>query len=202
MPIKGGYLLATGGGALLLWSGLKGKSWSQAFRAVISGRDPTATLTAYPISPGTPSTDGSGLGGGVPGSASQLAVDFEGYVGVVPYRWNKASPRTGWDCSGAFNYVANHDMHLSIPGYKPGTFTGASHGPNTFIYMGWLPLHAARVKSGQVEAGDVCLWQTHMGVAVDGTHYVSAFDTQKGTVVQPIHGGGPVGEIATFWRLR
>ena len=66
MPIKGGYLIAAGSGALLLWSGLRGKSLSAALRDVISGRNPTTLATAYPIktSPNANASSGSGSGGG------------------------------------------------------------------------------------------------------------------------------------------
>lgn len=49
MPIKGGYLLAAGGGAILIWSGFRGKSVSGSLRDVISGRNPQTLTTAYPI---------------------------------------------------------------------------------------------------------------------------------------------------------
>jgi hypothetical protein len=49
MPIKGGYLIAAGGGALLIWSGLRGKSLSASLRNVISGKSPTTLTAAYPI---------------------------------------------------------------------------------------------------------------------------------------------------------
>jgi hypothetical protein len=64
MPVKGSYLVIAGGGAILLWSGLKGKAWSQVLRSVIAGQKPEATLTAYPIS-GTDVT-GTTTGGGLP----------------------------------------------------------------------------------------------------------------------------------------
>jgi len=196
MPVKGTYLAVAGGGILLLWSGLNGKRWSDVLRSIIAGKKPSASLTAYTIQ-GTPGTafDTASIGG------NGLASDFAQYVGRVPYKWGGGNP-AGWDCSGAYNYTANHDMGISIPGYAPHTFTGQTHGPPTVVYMAWLPGHATRVNASQVTADDICLWQTHMGVATSNTEYVSAYDTQDGTCIKPIHGGGPIGEIATFWRMK
>lgn len=49
MPVKGGYLLVTGGGAILLWSGLKGKSWSSVLRNLIAGKNPLSAIPSNPI---------------------------------------------------------------------------------------------------------------------------------------------------------
>jgi len=38
VPVKGGYLIAAGGGAILLWSGIKGHSWSHTLRDVVNGQ--------------------------------------------------------------------------------------------------------------------------------------------------------------------
>jgi resuscitation-promoting factor RpfB len=64
MPIRGGYLIAAGGGALLLWSGLRGKSLSASLRDVISGKSPATLTAAYPIVT-SPNANASG-GGGIP----------------------------------------------------------------------------------------------------------------------------------------
>jgi hypothetical protein len=71
--------MVTGAGAILLWSGLKGKQWSDVLRQLIAGKKPGAATTAYTIS-GTPqsalATTGSGAGipgftsGGLPGTKS------------------------------------------------------------------------------------------------------------------------------------
>jgi sulfite reductase alpha subunit-like flavoprotein len=43
LPVKGGYLLAAGGGALLLWSGIKGHRWSTVLRDLVSGKQVPST---------------------------------------------------------------------------------------------------------------------------------------------------------------
>lgn len=202
MPVKGGYLLLAGTGGLLLWSGLKGKSWSTVAKDILSGKNPKASLTAFTIQPGTAQSEGFGANIGSGGPVSGAAGDFERYVGVVPYVWAGATPR-GWDCSGSSNWVWNHDLGHAIPGYpKPHSFNGRTHGPATGMWMLWLPFHASKIKRASVQQDDICLWQTHMGIAADNQNYISAFDRQEGTVRKPIDGGGPTGEFATFWRFR
>lgn len=48
MPVRGGYLLAAGGGALLLWSGFRGRNWSDSLRNLIAGK-PLPTSQSNPI---------------------------------------------------------------------------------------------------------------------------------------------------------
>lgn len=48
MPVKGGYLLLAGGGAILLWSGIKGHKWSAVLHDVLSGQSPS-TAAGEPI---------------------------------------------------------------------------------------------------------------------------------------------------------
>lgn len=72
MPAKGIYLAIAGGGAIFLWSGLKGKNWSTVLRNLVSGRNPVTGQTANPI--GGSSTSGSGTSGiSVPSSQSETA---------------------------------------------------------------------------------------------------------------------------------
>jgi len=59
VPIKSGYLLAASGGAILLWSGVKGKQWSSVLRDLIAGK-PVSSATSVPIT----GTSAAGLGGG------------------------------------------------------------------------------------------------------------------------------------------
>jgi len=196
MAIKAGPLFAAGGGVLLLWSGLTGRSWSTVLKDLVSGKNPAASPVKNPIT-GTPATALQA------NTDSSFANDFLNYVGRVPYKWAGASPITGWDCSGSVNYVVCHDSNHAIPGYKGGTFTGNTHGPPTGVWLGWCAAgNAQRLSASMCTAGIIVIWQTHMGIAISNTQYVSAYDTQDGTCVKPIHGGGPVGEVATFWRLK
>jgi hypothetical protein len=137
-----------------------------------------------------------------PGSGTGLAANFRTYVGVVPYVWGGANPQTGWDCSGGVNYCANLNEHLPIPGYAPNTRPVDDHGPATLMWLAWAPANMTHLTRAEVTTDDVVVWQTHMGVALDSTDYVSAADPQLGTCVQPIDTGGPFGEIPTFWRYR
>lgn len=200
MPVKGTYLAIAGGGAVLLWSGVRGKQWSSVLRNIIGGKNPATTASTLAII-GTPASDVNNTNNVDGAPAGSLAGNFQRYVGKVPYKWDGASPVTGWDCSGSFNYVANHDTGIGIPGFKPHTFTGSTHGPPTFTYQIWFRFHAQKIARPQVTTNDVCLWMTHMGVALDNTRYVSAFDTQSGTFETDIDTGGPGGETPSFWRL-
>ncbi len=196
--VDGLALTMIAGGSLLAYSGVKGYSIPHAVTAFIRGELPGGQ-PQYPIS-------GSAAASGDPGAAggsSAAAANFEKYVGKVPYVWGGATP-AGWDCSGSCNYVLCHDTGLPIPGYKAGTFTGANndHGPSTYTWAFWAAAGNLKRLASQsdTQSGDIVLWLSHMGIVTDGGDYVSAYDTQEGTASNPIHGGGPFGEVATFWR--
>jgi resuscitation-promoting factor RpfB len=53
MAIKASYLLLTGAGAVVVYSGVKGKGLSSALRSVISGNKPSSATTANAITPAT-----------------------------------------------------------------------------------------------------------------------------------------------------
>jgi resuscitation-promoting factor RpfB len=69
MAIKPGYLLLAGGGAVVLWSGVKGHRWTTTLRDLVSGQKPTGNELAITTSPSA-----YGYGTGVAPSASQTGV--------------------------------------------------------------------------------------------------------------------------------
>lgn len=68
MPVKAPYLLLTASGAVLVWSGLKGKSWSEVLRNLIAGKDPRLALDTNKIN--TNVADMTTGGGQTPSSSS------------------------------------------------------------------------------------------------------------------------------------
>lgn len=53
MPVKASYLAIAGTGIILLWSGIRGKSWTTILRDVLTGKDPSKAPSSTPIT-GTP----------------------------------------------------------------------------------------------------------------------------------------------------
>ena len=210
MPIKGGYLLAAGGGAILLWSGFRGKSWSNVLRSVVSGKNPNATPSSYPITSSSAAfiAANSGFGGtavAAHASASQtgdnIAQDAMKYIGAG-YVWGgvPGSGQGHWDCSSFANAVIGRDLGLAIPGYKGGAYHGQSHGPTTVVWLVWTG--AFTIKQKDMAPGDLCVWQTHMGIVTSPGHMVSAQDQQLGTRETTINGGAPFGEKLIIRRLK
>jgi resuscitation-promoting factor RpfB len=132
MPIKGGYLLAAGGGAILLWSGVKGHKWSTVLRDVISGKpvpasqdlaivsSPAALSAASDGSTGTPTLPNLGLGGNV---TKNLAIGMAlaaayGWVGQewtdLKQLWTRES---GWSTT-AHNPSGAYGIPQALPASK------------------------------------------------------------------------------------
>lgn len=182
MPLKAGYLLAAGGGAILLYSGLRGKSWSGVLRNVISGK-PITTTPDNPIFT-APQAYAYGQApvpahGGGSSTGNAISDDALRYVGSWHYVWGGA-PGSGerGDCSSFANAVIGRDLGLAIPLYRPGAYHGQSHGPNTLVWMAWSG--AFTIKRQDAAAGDLAVWQTHMGIFTGPNTVVSALDVQLG----------------------
>lgn len=204
MPVKGSYLAITGVGAIFLWSGLKGKSWSQVLRAILSGKNPASVTSANSIlalsGTGNPYAVAA-TPGAVQGTASGTAIaqDALRYIGH-PYVYGGApgpNGTNGWDCSSFVNWVLNRDMMQSIPGYVGGTWNPSTHGPATGSYL----VFGSPILASAVGAGDLCVWPTHIGIAINNTQMVSALNEQMGTQVTGILDGGPSGEPVIYKRV-
>jgi len=207
MPVKASYLFAAGGGAILLWSGFRGKNASQVLRSIMAGKNPQTVTTAYPIttSPAaftTPSNTGVAASASASTTGTWIAQDAQRYIGAG-YVWGGVPGPSGvgpWDCSSFSNAVIGRDLKLAIPLYKPGTYHGQSHGPTTTVWLVWSG--AFTINRADTAPGDLCIWQSHMGIAVSATRYVSAYDSQEGTIERNIQGGGPPLEKLFIRRLK
>lgn len=135
--ITGKSLAVTFSGTILLWSGIKGKSWSAVLRDLVSGKNPQLSPTANPLG----SSGGSGV---MPGRVAATG----GSPGTVARAKNKAIMRMlaasyGWvgqqwtaldnlEMSEArYNNLAQNPTSSA---YGMGQFldsTWASYGPKT-----------------------------------------------------------------------
>lgn len=66
MPIRGSYLAIAGVGGILLWSGIRGKKWSDVLRQIIQGKSPQEAIAGNIIG----SVPQTGTGAGIPGLTS------------------------------------------------------------------------------------------------------------------------------------
>jgi hypothetical protein len=111
MPVKGGYLLLGGIGAVFAYSGLRGKGISDSIRSILGGDSPSSAATVNPISGAAASGSSAGTiltGGSGGGSSSQnqalaklLAVGSGHPDWVAGSEWqdwvNLWNQESGWD---------------------------------------------------------------------------------------------------------
>lgn len=195
----------TAGGFVLLWSGVKGATVGQTLRALLHGENPSAVSEPPPTVGILDSSSGAAPAAGLTGSASDSAIasDALRYKGH-PYLYGGAPGPGGtrpWDCSSFCNWVLGHDMGLTLPGSSSPGYNGQSHGPATTTYL--LAWSKYRVKGGAsvAVAGNLLVWQTHMGIALGGGQMISALDPALGTRVTTISGGSPTGEVLSVIRV-
>ncbi len=127
------------------------------------------------------------LGGGGVLDGDAIANDALTYKGH-PYFYSGAPGADGkqpWDCSSFCNWVLGHDFQFALPGGLSG-YDGSQHGPSTLSYLIWGG--ANRISRGNIQAGDLCVWQTHMGIAINNTQMISAENPKNGTRVSNIDG--------------
>jgi cell wall-associated NlpC family hydrolase len=180
VPVNGIAVTSVAAGSILVWSGIKGWNVTRTVGEIISGQTPKGSN----VNPLTNSDSFSG-GGGVINSPSDIANDAQKYNGHA-YSYGGAPGKDGkspWDCSSFVNWVIGHDFNHSIPG--AANFDGSSHGPPTGLWMAWPGMKHV---SQQIQAGDIIVWATHMGIAISSTQMISALNSQLGTRVTEIHG--------------
>lgn len=133
-------------------------------------------------------------------SSNAIAADAQKYSGAG-YVWggNAATPGQ-WDCSSFVSYVLGHDLGLPLPGGHWGDpgFPPGSHGPNTGSYL----LYGSPIDRAAVQAGDLVVWSSHIGIAISNSQIIAARDPQEGTGVSGIDATTTsLGETPSFRRV-
>ena len=197
--ISGAGLAAVLAGSVFLYAGIRGKTVLGSVQAVISGKPPASGPDANTISAPVEPAAQTSAGGTIPGtplSNNAIAAAAEGSIGHA-YFYSGAPGTDGkapWDCSSAVNYWTAVMCGLPIPGFPAGSWTGTTHGPPTGAWLLWGYLQ--HIKRADIIAGDILVYQTHMGVAISNTEMISAEDPKDGTRKSSIDGmTSSLGEI-------
>lgn len=199
MPINGPALGALGIGSLFLYSAIRGKSILASAQAIITGQSPQTVKQTNPIASNTPVTDNTFGGGNI--ASGGIAGIAQKYIGHA-YLFGGAPGENGqnpWDCSSAANWIIGHDAKMSIPGFPNGSYNGQTHGPATLSWITWGAFVSHEAKDA--DAGNICVWETHMGIAIGGGKMVSALNPHLGTMITTIQDGAPPGEMLFVRRI-
>jgi cell wall-associated NlpC family hydrolase len=193
MTVNGRALTALSTGILFVWSGIRGWSVLSTIGDVVTGVKPNESVS-YPLSVGPPQTAGAAVGTGNATGLAAIALAYQGHA----YHFGGAPGRDGsrpWDCSSFVNFVVAVKAGMAIPGNSAGTYNGTTHGPTTGVWAIWTGM--STVKRADVQSGDILVWGSHMGIATDNSHYISAHSPAKGTTVTgiPTTGLGPLVRI-------
>ena len=157
-----------------LGAGAWGKSIKQVPVALVN--DLIHWLQTEDASKPTSSAVGFGSGSQVAQYAKQYATGH-GH----PYVLGGASPNTGWDCSGFSAWVYEHF------GYLPGK-QGTRFGTSESQFADTAHLQPSSSQPGSLVFFDDHFFAPpgHVGVVLNNSSYVSAYDTSEGTVIKPI----------------
>lgn len=188
-------------GGYLVWFGVHYwradvKYPSDPIKALLQGKPIPSNInssdTGEVMNFGKAVNPGGGGGGGRvtaesgPGPNAQIAQDALKYVGAGYVFGGNASSPGHWDCSSFVSYVLGHDFNLALPGGHWGDpgFPPHSHGPTTQTYL----LYGSQISRTDLSAGDLVVWNTHMGIAISNSEIVAARTTSTGTGTSGIDG--------------
>ena len=188
-------------GSLFAYGGLTGKSVLSELYAIVSGKSPATAPQINPIkgtgNPNAMAQSASAITGGS-AEGQQIATKALSYAGHAYVYGGAPGPdgNGGWDCSSFVSYILYVQFGINIPG---GQWNPSTHGPTAADYLGWSG--AETIPANSVGAGDLCVWETHIGIAINNTQMISALNPQLGTAVTGIQQGGPQGESLTCRQL-
>jgi hypothetical protein len=198
---SGKAVAVTTAGFVLFWSGIKGQTLGSTLRDLLKGQP-------VPAAPQAPPAIGISSGGSpaAPQAAvtnSAIANDALGYTGHCYVYGGAPGPQgTGcWDCSSFCNWVLGHDFHMVLPGETQPGYEGTTHGPTTLSYLAWPGAVTVGHSAADAAAGDLCVWQTHMGIATGNGNIVSALNPSLGTRETTISAAAPPGELLFVRRV-
>lgn len=196
MSSKGPYYAAVSIGGLFVYAGLRGFSILKAVQNVIQGKGPNTGQSVSLISSGLPGGIGASPGIAVAGSLVQTALASQGHC----YKFGGTPGANGagcWDCSSACNWWLTQAGY-TIPG---GAWNPATHGPDTLSYLAWGGAVTIGHTASQAQAGDLLVWQSHMGICTGPDQMISALNPTDGTKVTTIEQGAPGGEFLFVRRI-
>ena len=188
MAINGWALGSVAAGSVFTYAGIRGFSVPEAVQYIVQGKSPATLAQRYPVDPPVtlPAGPTDAAVGGGSASGQAIANDALRYKGQ-PYVWGGRADRPGnWDCSSFVSYVLGHDLGLALPGGRYGSpgFPPHAHGPTTLQYLGF----GQPITRAQVQAGDLLVWPTHIGIALNNTTMISAQSQDLGTGTSQIDG--------------
>jgi cell wall-associated NlpC family hydrolase len=192
--MEGKTLAVAFAGGVILYSAIKGKKVTGALKDILGGKNPDAAGNTSITDPTSTLTLDATTGG-----AGGIAGDATAYIGhSYSYGGYEADP-SGWDCSSFVNWVVGHDAGMAIPGYAAGTYQGTSHGPATIAWLAWNG--TTTIAEANIQSGDLCVWETHMGICTGGGNMISALNPSLATRITTISGAAPPGEVLVCKRL-
>ena len=143
--ISGTALAAASVGALLLWSGIKGRSWSMVARELISGEAPKSTQeNPITIQSGSTSPDSSS-GSTSPGTTTANLSGNKKIVNMVAstYGWGSGAQ---WD---ALVWVIDHESGFRNTAQNPSS---TAYGMFQFLDPTWASVGGKKTSDPTIQA--------------------------------------------------
>jgi len=207
MAVSGLGVAYAAGGFVLLYSGYANVGIKSTLTSFLKGQVPTPVPNPLTVgvsdANSTSSSSASGTGTATGSAISDDAMKYEGHA----YAYGGAPGPNGtspWDCSSMDSFVLGHDLGYQIPGgsWASVTDNGSQHGPATTSYLVWSGATTVGNSASSAQAGDLLVWQTHMGICTGGGNMISALNESLGTQVTTIADGAPTGELLFVRRVK